>query len=67
MGSNTFADVIVALRHRLGLTQAEFALKVSVAVGTVSGWETGGHRPSRLALYRINQIIRRLKMNQKRG
>ena len=36
---------ILALRRRLGLTQAEFARKLGVRQQTVSEWETGKYEP----------------------
>ena len=39
------AESILALRQRLGLTQAEFARKLGVRQQTVSEWETGKYEP----------------------
>ena len=41
--------VISALRHRLGMTQEEFAHAIGVTVSTVNRWENGHIEPSRLA------------------
>jgi putative transcriptional regulator len=36
---------VVAIRRRSGLSQAEFARSIGVAVGTVRGWEQGRRSP----------------------
>jgi putative transcriptional regulator len=36
---------VVAIRARSGLSQAEFARSIGVAVGTLRGWEQGRRRP----------------------
>jgi putative transcriptional regulator len=36
---------VAAIRARSGLSQAEFARSIGVAVGTVRGWEQGRRRP----------------------
>jgi putative transcriptional regulator len=36
---------VTAIRTRSGLSQAEFARSIGVAVGTVRGWEQGRRRP----------------------
>ncbi len=38
-------DRVLALRQRLGLSQAEFAARIGVRQQTVSEWETGKYRP----------------------
>ena len=43
-------------RSRLGLTQAEFAARLSVAPLTVHRWESGESRPRRLALERMETV-----------
>ena len=43
-------------RARLGLTQVEFAARLSVAPLTVHRWESGQSRPHRLALERLSAI-----------
>jgi putative transcriptional regulator len=40
---------ISALRHRLNMTQEEFAHAIGVTVSTVNRWENGHIEPSRLA------------------
>lgn len=41
------ADLVKALRHYMGLTQAEFARELGVRQPTVSEWETGAYGPRR--------------------
>ena len=41
--------VIRYLRRKVGLTQEELAHALGITVGTVSRWEKGRFRPSRLA------------------
>lgn len=38
-----------SIRERLGLTQAEFAVKYGFSVGAVRNWEQGIRRPERAA------------------
>jgi transcriptional regulator with XRE-family HTH domain len=44
------------LRHKLGLTQEQFAAKVGVTFSTVNRWENGKSQPSPLALERIGRL-----------
>jgi DNA-binding transcriptional regulator YiaG len=39
------AERVRTLRHRLGMTQAEFARELGVRQQTVSEWETGRYAP----------------------
>lgn len=41
------AKLVKALRHHMGLTQAEFAQELGVRQPTVSEWETGAYGPRR--------------------
>jgi len=43
------SGVIRYLRQQLGMTQEELAQALGITVGTVSRWEKGRFRPSRLA------------------
>ncbi len=43
------ANSISTLRHRLNMTQEEFAHAIGVTVSTVNRWENGHIEPSRLA------------------
>lgn len=49
---------VAALRARLGLSQAEFALRFGLDVGTVRGWEQGRFRPDRPARVLLRVIAR---------
>lgn len=50
-----FGALVRELRRRRGLTQEEFARELEVTVGTMSGWETGKHRPHRALR---NKVVR---------
>lgn len=41
------AVLVKALRHHMGLTQAEFARELGVRQPTISEWETGAYEPKR--------------------
>ena len=45
------------LRRQLGLTQAEFAARLGLDEGTVSGWESGVRRPSAWRWRRLEPIL----------
>ena len=47
---------ILALRHRLGLTQREFASKLGMRQQTVSEWETGMYEPRGGSLRLLSMI-----------
>jgi DNA-binding XRE family transcriptional regulator len=51
-------DVIRYLRQQLGMTQEELAQSLGITVGTVSRWEKGRFRPSRLARALIVEFAR---------
>jgi len=50
-----------AFRQKLGLTQEEFALRLSLDRRTVQRWETGAVEPSPLAIFRLRSFARELK------
>jgi transcriptional regulator with XRE-family HTH domain len=50
---NIIKDKIYQLRHKWGMTQAEFAEKVEVSQVMVSLWELGKRDPSKEMLYKI--------------
>lgn len=43
------AKKIISIRRRLGLTEGELAGRLGVARATVTRWENGSWRPSRIA------------------
>lgn len=45
------------LRRRLGLSQQELALRLGVARATVTRWENGTRRPSKLAEMAIQSMV----------
>ncbi len=47
------------LRERLGLTQEDFAREVGVSMMTVSRWERGIARPTKLAIKQLDVLARR--------
>jgi putative transcriptional regulator len=47
-----------ALRRRLGLSQAEFAARFLLPLGTVRDWEQGAHRPDKAAQVLLTVIAR---------
>lgn len=50
-------DEIKTLRKKLGLTQAEFAVKLGVAEFTVRRWEKGVTSPSPMARKAIKAVF----------
>lgn len=48
---------ISALRHRLNMTQEEFAHAIGVTVSTVNRWENGHIEPSRLARKAMEALL----------
>lgn len=49
-------SAIVATRERLGLTQAQLALKLDVNRVTVARWESGERRPQLKYMRRLAQL-----------
>ena len=47
---------IKEIRLSLGLTQQEYATKIPVSIRTLSKWESGITRPSKMAIIRMKQI-----------
>lgn len=52
------SGVIRFMRQQLGMTQEELAQALGITVGTVSRWEKGRFRPSRLARALIAEFAR---------
>lgn len=57
-GDEPFSGVIRYLRQQLSMTQEELAQALGITVGTVSRWEKGRFRPSRLARTLILEFAR---------
>ena len=55
---------IADLRHKLNMTQEQFARELGVTVGTVNRWENGRFRPSPLAERAIKKLYARLRRRQ---
>lgn len=47
-----------ALRHKLKMTQEEFAARFHLPLGTVRDWEQGAHRPDKAAQVLLRVIAR---------
>ena len=52
---------IKLIRGKLDLTQKELANKLGVDPVTVSRWEIGKNKPSKLAEVQITKLLRRLE------
>jgi DNA-binding transcriptional regulator YiaG len=57
-GEEHFSLTIRYMRRQLGMTQEELAQALGITVGTVSRWEKGRFRPSRLARTLILEFAR---------
>lgn len=57
MELESFAEQVKVIRMRLGLSQEEFAHKVSVSFTTVNRWENGKTKPSKLAQKQITLLV----------
>ena len=55
---------VAAIRARTGLSQAEFARSIDVAVGTLRGWEQGRRRPDGPARVLLALIEKRPRIVQ---
>lgn len=59
MQSIDFGQAVRMLRNNLHLTQEEFAHELGITVGTVSRWEKGRFKPSRLARATMREYAER--------
>lgn len=50
-------DEVIAIRNRLGMTQARFAVTIGATVATISRWENGQASPSRLYVEEIKRLM----------
>jgi len=46
------------LREQLGLTSQEMSNRLGVSISTVSRWETGASKPSKLAVSRLEELVK---------
>jgi len=53
-------------KYRLSIkaTQSEFAYDIAVSVVTVNRWEAGGSKPSRLAINKIKEHMKKKVKNE---
>jgi DNA-binding transcriptional regulator YiaG len=58
VAADPLSGVIRYMRRQLGMTQEELAQALGITVGTVSRWEKGRFRPSRLARALILEYAR---------
>ncbi len=52
------APSVRALRHKLNLTQEQFAARFHLPLGTVRDWEQGAHRPDKAAQVLLTVIAK---------
>ena len=52
-------NMVRSLRHRMKMTQEQFAHALAVTVSTVNRWENAHSAPSRLASRAIRDLARR--------
>ena len=53
------ADIdVAALRHKLGLSQVEFAAKFCISLGTLRHWERGDRKPHGPALALLHVVAK---------
>jgi putative transcriptional regulator len=57
-GGETAAAVVRTVRKRLGLSQAEFAARLHVPIGTLRDWEQSRRQPDAPALAYLRVIAR---------
>ncbi len=58
-------EEIRKLRAEAGFTQMDFAQKVGVSITTISRWETGLSKPSKLALEKLVWLRKQLRKADK--
>ena len=56
--AETAAGIARLIRHRLGISQTEFAARYHVPVGTLRDWEQGRKQPDATALAYLRVIAR---------
>ena len=54
------AALVRETRHRLGLTQLQFAQKLGVSFQSVNRWENGRSQPLPIVLKQIEEVLRKM-------
>ena len=54
------AALVRETRHRLGLTQFQFAQKLGVSFQSVNRWENGRTQPLPIVLKQIEEVLRKM-------
>jgi transcriptional regulator with XRE-family HTH domain len=54
------AALVRETRHRLGLTQLQFAQKLSVSFQSVNRWENGHTQPLPIVLKQIEEVVKEM-------
>ena len=54
------AALVRETRHRLGLTQLQFAQKLGVSFQSVNRWENGRTQPLPIVLKQIEEVLRKM-------
>jgi len=57
--TTSLARSLQVVRRGLGLTAQELAVALGVSVTTISRWETGRSKPSKLAAVRLKELVKR--------
>ena len=57
-----FSELVLKVRAKLNLTQAELGEKLHVTLGTVSRWETGKVQPTKKAKCAFEQFCKENKI-----
>ncbi len=58
-----FKDKVYQARMQLNLTQMEFAKELGFGFATISRWENGVTRPTKLKKYAFNQFCKEKSIN----
>ncbi len=56
-----YPEAIKTLRHKMILSQMEFAEKLGVSFATINRWETGKHDPTIRQRDCLSHILRNMK------
>lgn len=58
-----YADAILRLRVKLNLSQQEMAKLLNVSFPSISRWENGHNKPTKLAKVRILELLKENDIN----